>query len=100
MRYGHHQVTAKLLQTTDLTFAFIFHLPHPPLFPGITNQRESAVAWSRKTGKPLCRLIVWDDARTKNTVAHFEHKLKSVGIEAEPGVFKKGDEGVEALRQL
>ncbi|TFK85720.1 glycerol kinase [Polyporus arcularius HHB13444] len=67
---------------------------------GITNQRESAVAWSRKTGKPLCRLIVWDDARTKNTVAHFDHKLQTVGIEVKPGQFKKGKEGVEALRQL
>ncbi|KAI0675939.1 glycerol kinase [Trametes maxima] len=67
---------------------------------GITNQRESAVAWSRKTGKPLCRLIVWDDSRTKNTVAHFEHKLQTVGIEVAPGEFKKGDAGVQALRQL
>ncbi|TBU30489.1 glycerol kinase [Dichomitus squalens] len=67
---------------------------------GITNQRESAVAWSRKTGKPLCRLIVWDDARTKNTVAHFEVKLKTVGIEVKPGEFKKGDEGIDALRKL
>ncbi|PIL25251.1 hypothetical protein GSI_13140 [Ganoderma sinense ZZ0214-1] len=67
---------------------------------GITNQRESAVAWSRKTGKPLCRLIVWDDARTKNTVAHFEAKLQNVGIEVKPGEFKKGKEGVEALRQI
>ena len=26
---------------------------------GITNQRETAVAWSRSTGKPLCKAIVW-----------------------------------------
>ena len=80
-------------------------LPFPFSFPapasvGITNQRESAVAWSRATGKPLCRLIVWDDSRTKNTVAHFEHKLQSAGIELAPGSFKKGAEGVEALRTL
>ncbi|KAI0769147.1 glycerol kinase [Trametes elegans] len=67
---------------------------------GITNQRESAVAWSRKTGKPLCRLIVWTDSRSKNTVAHFEHKLQTVGIEVAPGEFKKGEEGVDALRRL
>ncbi|KAI0664371.1 glycerol kinase [Cubamyces menziesii] len=67
---------------------------------GITNQRESAVAWSRKTGKPLCRLIVWDDSRTKNTVAHFEHKLQTTGIEVASGEFKKGEEGVQALRKL
>jgi glycerol kinase len=31
---------------------------------GITNQRETAVAWSRATGKPLARAIVWQDRRT------------------------------------
>lgn len=43
---------------------------------------------------------MWDDARTKNIVAHFEHKLQNVGIELEPGVYKKGEEGIQALRQL
>lgn len=58
------------------------------------------MAWSRKTGKPLCRLIVWDDSRTKNTVAHFEHKLQTAGIEVAPGEFKKEEEGIQALRKL
>ena len=31
---------------------------------GITNQRETAVAWDRKTGKPICNAIVWQDRRT------------------------------------
>ncbi|KAF5316430.1 hypothetical protein D9619_006329 [Psilocybe cf. subviscida] len=67
---------------------------------GITNQRETTVAWSRKTGKPLCKAIVWTDSRTKNTVAHYEHKLTSTGIEVSPGVWKKGEEGVAALREI
>ncbi|KAJ7289235.1 glycerol kinase [Mycena rebaudengoi] len=67
---------------------------------GITNQRETAVAWSRKTGKPLCQAIVWADSRTKNTVAHFEAKLANTGIEVSSGVWKKGKEGVEALRDI
>jgi len=67
---------------------------------GITNQRETTVAWSRKSGRPLCKAIVWDDSRTKNTVAHFEHKLEVIGIESSPGVFKKGKEGVEHLRHV
>ncbi|KAF8637580.1 hypothetical protein AX17_002649 [Amanita inopinata Kibby_2008] len=67
---------------------------------GITNQRETAVAWSRKTGKPLCKAIVWDDSRTKNTVVHFENKLKEIGIQVSPGVWKKGTEGVDALREI
>jgi glycerol kinase len=68
--------------------------------PGITNQRETTVAWSRKTGKPLCKAIVWADSRTKNTVAHFEHKLQQTGIQVKPGEWKKGKDGVEALREM
>ncbi|KAF8661290.1 hypothetical protein AX16_001389 [Volvariella volvacea WC 439] len=67
---------------------------------GITNQRETAVAWSRLTGRPLCNAIVWDDSRTKNTVAHYEQKLLDTGIQVSPGVWKKGKEGVEALRSI
>ena len=31
---------------------------------GITNQRETVVAWDRRTGEPLGRAIVWQDRRT------------------------------------
>jgi glycerol kinase len=31
---------------------------------GITNQRETAVVWDRRTGRPLHRAIVWQDRRT------------------------------------
>ena len=31
---------------------------------GITNQRETTVVWERKTGRPLCNAIVWQDRRT------------------------------------
>ena len=31
---------------------------------GITNQRETVVAWDRTTGEPLHRAIVWQDRRT------------------------------------
>jgi glycerol kinase len=31
---------------------------------GITNQRETVVAWDRSTGRPLHRAIVWQDRRT------------------------------------
>lgn len=35
-----------------------------PVALGITNQRETAVAWDRGTGHPLHRAIVWQDRRT------------------------------------
>jgi glycerol kinase len=31
---------------------------------GITNQRETLVCWDRKTGRPLCNAIVWQDTRS------------------------------------
>jgi glycerol kinase len=31
---------------------------------GITNQRETTVAWNPKTGQPYCNAIVWQDTRT------------------------------------
>ena len=36
----------------------------PVVAVGITNQRETTVAWNRRTGAPLCNAIVWQDRRT------------------------------------
>jgi glycerol kinase len=38
---------------------------------GITNQRETTVAWDRKTGKPAHNAIVWQDTRVAADVAQF-----------------------------
>src|SRR5690606_7508490 len=46
---------------------------------GITNQRETVVAWDRNTGEPLSRAIVWQDRRT----ADFCADLREAGHEAE-----------------
>lgn len=35
---------------------------------GITNQRETTVAWDRNTKNVLCNAIVWSDARTSEIV--------------------------------
>ena len=35
---------------------------------GITNQRETTVVWNKKTGKPVCNAIVWQDTRTQAIV--------------------------------
>ena len=43
---------------------------------GITNQRETAVVWDRKTGEPVYNAIVWQDRRT----AEFCDELKKAGL--------------------
>ncbi|MFO7935158.1 MAG: glycerol kinase GlpK [Bacteroidales bacterium] len=45
---------------------------------GITNQRETAVAWDRQTGEPVCNAIVWQDRRT----AGICDDLKEQGLES------------------
>ncbi|RJL05540.1 glycerol kinase GlpK [Paracoccus siganidrum] len=44
---------------------------------GITNQRETALVWDRKTGQPIHRAIVWQDRRTADLCA----QLKDQGHE-------------------
>lgn len=46
---------------------------------GITNQRETVVAWDKATGEPMCKAIVWQDRRT----ADFCEKLREGGYEEE-----------------
>jgi len=42
---------------------------------GITNQRETTIVWDRRTGRPVCNAIVWQDRRT----AGFCDRLKAEG---------------------
>ncbi|WP_419945670.1 FGGY family carbohydrate kinase [Candidatus Poriferisodalis sp.] len=39
---------------------------------GITNQRETIVAWDRRTSEPLARALVWQDVRTASRCADLE----------------------------
>jgi glycerol kinase len=36
---------------------------------GITNQRETTVVWHKKSGRPVCNAIVWQDTRVASIVA-------------------------------
>ncbi len=43
---------------------------------GITNQRETAIVWDRKTGEPVCNAIVWQCRRT----SEYCDQLKKKGL--------------------
>ena len=47
-------------------------LEEPPAAIGVTNQRETAVAWSRRSSEPVHRAIVWQDRRTASRCAQLE----------------------------
>jgi glycerol kinase len=41
---------------------------------GITNQRETTVIWDRKTGRPVCNALVWQDTRTADYLLELSAK--------------------------
>ncbi len=57
---------------------------------GITNQRETAVAWDRRSGRPLGPAIVWQDRRTASRCAalvadgHTETVRRTTGLVLDP----------------
>ncbi|MEB2284566.1 MAG: glycerol kinase [Polyangiaceae bacterium UTPRO1] len=53
---------------------------------GITNQRETAVVWDRRTGQPIHRAIVWQDRRTADVCAALKDAGAEAGIRAKTGL--------------
>ncbi len=45
---------------------------------GITNQRETAVVWDKRTGQPVYNAIVWQDTRTQRIV---DRLAEGLGVE-------------------
>lgn len=41
---------------------------------GISNQRETALVWDRKTGKPVCHAVVWQCARGEGICREIERR--------------------------
>jgi glycerol kinase len=53
---------------------------------GITNQRETAVVWNRKTGRPYYNAIVWQDTRTDRIASALDRDGRGEVIRAKAGL--------------
>ncbi len=62
------EIFRKILQTSKIVLKRNNVSKEELLGIGITNQRETVVAWDRKTGKPICPAIVWQCRRTTNMI--------------------------------
>ena len=53
---------------------------------GITNQRETTLAWRKSTGEPLHNALVWQDTRTQNicdelkTISELDEAFSKTGL--------------------
>lgn len=45
---------------------------------GITNQRETVVAWNKETGEPICPAIVWQCRRTSKMIEALSQEEKKI----------------------
>ncbi|NBV21019.1 MAG: glycerol kinase [Proteobacteria bacterium] len=53
---------------------------------GITNQRETTVAWERATGRPIANAIVWQDRRTAAACDKLKRAGKAALIRRKTGL--------------
>ena len=53
---------------------------------GITNQRETVVAWDKATGEPLTNAIVWQDRRTEPFCAQLREAGHEAGVQERTGL--------------
>jgi len=53
---------------------------------GITNQRETMVFWSRRTGRALAPAIVWQDRRTAQLCAALKEQGHEAAVQARTGL--------------
>ncbi len=53
---------------------------------GITNQRETAVVWDRRTGLPVCNAIVWQDTRTDRICRRLEEAGHAPTVQKKAGL--------------
>jgi len=63
------EILAAVLATLDEVHRTLAGAGHRVVALGITDQRETIVAWDRRTGRPRHRAIVWQDRRTAGTCA-------------------------------
>ncbi|HEX8667854.1 MAG TPA: glycerol kinase [Allosphingosinicella sp.] len=53
---------------------------------GITNQRETVVFWSRRTGRALAPAIVWQDRRTADACERLREAGHEAAVQAKTGL--------------
>lgn len=53
---------------------------------GITNQRETTLVWNRRTGRPYCNAIVWQDTRTDRIAAALQRDGRGEVIRRKAGL--------------
>ncbi len=72
------EIYKKILKTAKAVLSRNVVFKDELLGIGITNQRETVVAWNRETGEPICNAIVWQCRRTSKDIEKLSQKSKEL----------------------
>lgn len=85
------QDPSSILQDVDELIAeavkFASASNHKILCAGITNQRETVIAWNKRTGRALSPAIVWQDRRTKKFCEALRAQHDEASFNAKTGLY-------------
>ncbi|HET6312290.1 MAG TPA: glycerol kinase GlpK [Chloroflexia bacterium] len=73
------EVARKVLRDSDIAPGRIAAI-------GVTNQRETTLAWDSDTGEPICNAIVWQDRRTAQLCDSLKESGWGSKIQAKTGL--------------
>ena len=73
-----NEILRQVLKTTKTLISRNEVVKNELLGIGITNQRESIVAWNRETGDPICNAIIWQDRRTSTKISSLPKQTKDL----------------------
>ena len=68
---GTVDVVNEVLIRADLTMNDIDSI-------GVTNQRETAIVWDKKTGKPVYNAVVWQSRQSEKICDEFEKRQEKI----------------------
>ncbi len=85
VEHDANEIWAAVVSTLSQVIAAVGSIPAAI---GITNQRETVVAWNRSDGRPLAPAIVWQDRRTSarcdDLAPHLELVRHTTGLVLDP----------------
>ncbi len=80
------EIYGNLLKTVKTVCGKVDADPNDIACMGLSNQRETSVAWNRDTGKPVCDAIVWQCSRASEICAEIEKTGIGEKVRARTGI--------------
>ena len=81
-----HDASEIWARTQEVIAEAVAAAPGRVLAVGVTNQRETVVAWDRRDGRPISNAIVWQDTRTAQDCRSFVERGWDEDMRARTGL--------------